>query len=36
VGPTTSAFVRIYPDDIRPARKEVGPAPTVIRPSVAS
>jgi hypothetical protein len=33
---TTSAFVRIYPDDIRPARKEVGPAPTVIRPSAAS
>jgi anti-sigma factor RsiW len=36
VAPTTSAFVRIYPDDIRPARKEVGPAPTVIRPSAAS
>jgi anti-sigma factor RsiW len=36
VAPATSAFVRIYPDDIRPARKEVGPAPTVIRPSAAS
>jgi anti-sigma factor RsiW len=36
VAQAASAFVRIYPDDIRPARKEVGPAPTVIRPSVAS
>ena len=36
VTPTTSAFVRIYPDDIRPTRKEVGPALAVIRPSAAS
>jgi anti-sigma factor RsiW len=36
VAQTTSAFIRIYPDDIRPARKEVGPAAAVIRPSAAS
>jgi hypothetical protein len=36
VGQTASAFNRIYPDDIRPARKEVGPAPTAARPSEAS
>jgi hypothetical protein len=36
VGESASTFVRIYPDDIRPARKEVGPAPTVTRPSSAS
>jgi len=32
---TSAAFNRIYPDDIRPTRKEVGPAATV-RPSEAS
>jgi hypothetical protein len=31
----STAFTRIYPDDIRPTRKEVGPAATV-RPSEAS
>jgi hypothetical protein len=36
VGQTASAFNRIYPDDIRPARKEVGPAPMAVRPSEAS
>jgi hypothetical protein len=30
------AFNRIYPDDVRPTRKEVGPAATTIRPSEAS
>jgi hypothetical protein len=30
------AFNRIYPDDVRPTRKEVGPAATAIRPSEAS
>ncbi len=32
----STAFNRIYPDDIRPQRKEVGPAATTIRPSEAS
>ena len=32
----STAFIRIYPDDIRPQRKEVGPAATTIRPSEAS
>jgi anti-sigma factor RsiW len=31
-----AAFIRVYPDDIRPTRKEVGPAATTIRPSEAS
>jgi len=31
-----SPFSRIYPDDIRPARKEVGPVATTVRPSAAS
>ncbi|HKB28519.1 MAG TPA: hypothetical protein VKC59_05810 [Candidatus Limnocylindrales bacterium] len=33
---TSAAFNRIYPDDIRPTRKEVGPAATTVRPSEAS
>jgi hypothetical protein len=32
----STAFNRIYPDDIRPQRKEVGPAATTQRPSEAS
>jgi hypothetical protein len=32
----STAFNRIYPDDIRPQRKEVGPAATTFRPSEAS
>jgi hypothetical protein len=32
----STALNRIYPDDIRPQRKEVGPAATTIRPSEAS
>jgi anti-sigma factor RsiW len=32
----STAFNRIYPDDIRPQRKEVGPAATTTRPSEAS
>jgi anti-sigma factor RsiW len=32
----SAAFNRIYPDDIRPQRKEVGPAATTTRPSEAS
>lgn len=36
VGESDIAFNRIYPDDIRPTRKEVGPAATAIRPSEAS
>lgn len=32
----STAFNRIYPDDIRPQRKEVGPAATTSRPSEAS
>jgi hypothetical protein len=32
----STALIRIYPDDIRPQRKEVGPAATTIRPSEAS
>jgi hypothetical protein len=36
VGQTASNFTRIYPDDIGPTRKEVGPAPTAARPSTAS
>ena len=31
-----NAYYRIFPDDIRPTRKEVGPAATAIRPSEAS
>ena len=30
------AFNRVYPDHIRPTRKEVGPAETTVRPSEAS
>ena len=33
---TSAAFNRIYPDDIRPTRKEVGPAATTVRASEAS
>ena len=29
-------LIRIYPDDRRPIRKEVGPSPTTVRPSEAS
>jgi hypothetical protein len=35
-GDSSAAFNRIYPDDIRPTRKEVGPAATTVRPSEAS
>jgi hypothetical protein len=35
-GDPSAAFHRIYPDDIRPTRKEVGPAATTVRPSEAS
>ena len=35
-GDSSVAFNRIYPDDIRPQRKEVGPAATTVRPSEAS
>jgi hypothetical protein len=35
-GDVGNAFNRIYPDDIRPTRKEVGPAASAIRPSEAS
>jgi anti-sigma factor RsiW len=35
-GDPSAAFNRIYPDDIRPIRKEVGPAATPLRPSEAS
>jgi hypothetical protein len=35
-GDPGNAYYRIYPDDIRPTRKEVGPAATAIRPSEAS
>jgi hypothetical protein len=35
-GDSSAAFNRIYPDDIRPTRKEVGPAATTFRPSEAS
>jgi anti-sigma factor RsiW len=30
------AFAHVYPDDIRPTRKEVGPGTTTMRPSEAS
>ena len=35
-GDVTNAFIRIYPDHIRPTRKEVGPAASAMRPSEAS
>jgi hypothetical protein len=35
-GDVTNAFIRIYPDHIRPTRKEVGPAAAAMRPSEAS